>query len=131
MKELVALTALVALALTGCASGPEPEPTQTQRSDANSSACEGFVAETRSMVEQFDGTGALDFDAHLAALDTLALEAEGDVKERISEFLEELPTEGDLLVYPDARESYNELALSVARACDASGTDIDVAGFGT
>lgn len=77
------------------------------------------------MLRQF-GTGTIDFDQQLAEIDVHALNAEGDVKERIMTFLDEIPGKGDLFVRPEAREDYNDLAMGVARACEASGTAIDI-----
>ena len=83
------------------------------------------------MLRQFDGSGTIEITDQLAAIDSHALAADGDVKTRMMTFLDELPSEGDLFVFPSAREDYNALAEAVARACEASGSSLELTLFVT
>lgn len=118
----LALAALVLLA--GCASAtPEPTPSPVVR-EANDVACTDFAQETISLLNAVArGGNAEDWDEGLDALDSIALKAEGDVKERMLTFISDVPSIGDVYVYEEARELVNDQINSVKRACSADGYD--------
>jgi hypothetical protein len=111
--------AVACLVLVGCAT-PNAEPT----ADANAEACEAFEAATVTWLNVLTGEGNGDWDDELAKIDAIGLRADGQVQERILTLLDEVPSVGDVFVYPDARDTVNDLINSVARACDAEGAPI-------
>jgi len=128
-KSLVPLTAL-ALLLSACSTVPtngtaaSPSP----KSSPNEAACQDFAGATDRfstlVIAAFNEDGLTDVeDSELAAIggtfDSIALSAEGEVKERMAVTASIVLEDGVTLgISPD---EYFESVGSVARACDADG----------
>lgn len=118
------------LGLLGCAeSQPEAYP--------NREACTAFEETYASfLAEARGGAGSRSVEAwrtsiadHAANLDSIALSAEGDVKERISATVDTIPNPPYTIILSSEREAYKQFAEEaqrVSRACDAAGQPISV-----
>jgi hypothetical protein len=124
MKKTVLLL-LVALALTGCSSAPA-EPTPTPTADANEQACEDFATGSLDVANAVVAGDGKDYDI-VGTYDTIALDAEGDVKDRIETLIDELPEPPHMIVWIDNRDGYSEDVMSVVRACESEGFEIEAA----
>jgi hypothetical protein len=129
MKKIGLTLLLAALALTGCSSAPaatEETPTPTAEANPNEQACEDFADASLDVGNAVvDGEGK-DFDI-VGTFDTIALAAEGDVKDRIETLIDELPEPPHMIVWMDNRDAYSEDVESVVRACEAEGFTIQAA----
>lgn len=127
MKKIGPLLALVALMLTGCTNAPEPaETTTTAVADPNEQACEDFADASLDVGNAVVDGGGKDYDI-VGIYDTVALDADGDVQDRIEKLIDELPDPPYTIVSMDNRGDYSEDVLSVVRACEASGYIIEAA----
>lgn len=121
--------------LAGCSAPAEAEPTPTPTAveSANVASCEAFADFTMVMAETLNSDGNANdaWAEQRAAVDSAALDAEGDVKERLDSIVEDFPRAADLFVYVDARDAFNEEIEGVQRACDADDAPIEVALFQT
>lgn len=71
------------------------------------------------MVEGSDS----NWSDELTKIDSIALTAEGDVKDRMLAVVNDSPTEGEVFVYEEARVAVNDSILAVERACNAAGVE--------
>lgn len=119
------------LALAGCSSTTAADPAPS----SNEKACTDFAEAQNTVVRyQFDGKGSMSLDDFLVAekaaqdrLDTIGLQAEGDVRVRISTLTSELPAKSrDLGTRYSISTAFNENSQRVARACEAEGFHIQV-----
>lgn len=125
-RFLAAASVLGVLAIAGCAAQPATEATPTPTIDANAQACADFTDASIEVGEAVvDGTG-IDMDIP-ATFDTVALSAEGEVRERILTLIDNLPDKPHMIVWMDNRDAYSADLEAVQRACAAEGHDIDVA----
>lgn len=123
MKK-IGLILLVALALAGCSSAPASTPeTPSPAANANEQACEDFAAASIDVGNAVVHGEGKDFDI-VGTYDTIALEAEGDVKDRIETLIDELPDPPHMIVWIENRDAYSEDVMSVVRACESEGFDI-------
>ena len=116
----------MALLLTACAAQPEPEATPTETADPNAAACETFADATWTVGKAVTEDRGLEVDIP-AEFDAAALQADGDVKERILDLIDRLPDPPHMIVWMDNRDAYSADVDSVMRACDAAGHDVEVA----
>ena len=128
-KSLVTLIALV-LILSACSSAPAAEVTTspTPESSPNEVACTDYARATDRfsslVVGAFSDAGLTDeeeseLDAIGGTFDSVALSAEGEVADRMSETADIVMDDG--LTLAISPEAYFDSVESVARACDSEG----------
>jgi hypothetical protein len=122
--RLIAVAALAALTLTGCATGTTE--TTEDAPAANESACVEFSNLTHDVATEIETQDVLNFDDLPAQLDEIALTAEGDVKERVLDAADGLPDTPHMIVWGDNAEAYTASLEAVQRACAADGHDVEV-----
>lgn len=130
----VAVAVFPALTLAGCASGSggEATPTPTETVSANVAACDAFVEVTSTMSDALNTDGNVN-DAWAdvrAEMDAAALQASGEVKDRIDSLVDDWPSATDLWIGQDF-DGINQALEDVGRACDADGAPVDVYTFVT
>jgi osmotically-inducible protein OsmY len=125
MKKLGAMALLGVLALTGCASAQPVNATPTPTVNPNAEACSAFEDATMQIGAAFDaGSTDDEWEDVRVAVDEAALQAEGEVADRMSELVDNWPTAGDIFIYREF-ETFNDPAESIARACEADGATIE------
>lgn len=130
MKKLgiVAITAF-AFALTGCgapATEPTPTPTQTETVSPNADACEDFAALTLTVPDEVNDStdNANDmWEGVRVSFDEVALTAEGTVRDRMLDLVNDWPKLTDIVIYNNF-DDYNAKLQAVERACAAEDIDI-------
>lgn len=130
MRKIWPVLVGATLLLGGCAAGgadatstPTPTPT-VSKNEAACAAFEDATIEVGNVVTQ----DPIDKDFDIpATFDEVALQAEGDVKERILAVVDNLPDTPFMIVWMDNRDAYSEDLEAVQRACAAEGFDIQVA----
>lgn len=128
MKK-IGLTLLIALTLVGCSSAPQDAPeseTPTAEANPNEQACDDFADASLDVGNAVVAGEGKDFDI-VGTYDTVALAAEGDVKDRIETLVDELPEPPHMIVWMENRDAYSADVESVVRACEAEGFDIEAA----
>lgn len=132
--RFVFMSAAFASVLSGCSSagGDEVAP---QVANPNEGACNDFAVAHNVVVRyQFDGKGSMTKEAFLTAekaaqdrLDTIGLQAEGELKNRIGVLTAALPAKSrDLGTKYSISTAFNENSQRVARACEAEGFPIQL-----
>lgn len=124
----VAGTALLAVALMGCAGTAEadPTPTPTKSVNANLAACGDAAAASLTIAQVLNSEDAVDQWGDLKiTFDEIALRAEGDVKDRLSTLVEDWPEASGLIVWHEF-DDLNDMLLSIERACDADDAAVDI-----
>lgn len=129
----IALLAVLGLALTGCAAdAPDATPTVTSTLDANVSACSDFEGVLQLLHNNVTAGANGDADAwherlkqRVDSLDEISLRADGDVKDRMSTLVDNLPsgsavTRIGLKGTPEA-EQFAADVERLGNACDAAG----------
>jgi hypothetical protein len=125
MKKMGATALLAVLALTGCAGGTTEEATPTPTVNPNAEACAAFETVTMDIGSAFDeGSTAEEWEDLRVQVDTAALDAEGEVRERLSALVDEWPAAADIFVYRKF-ETFNDPAEAIARACAAEDIEIE------
>ena len=94
--------------------------------DINIAACEDFAAVTIKVGNAVVNSTAIDLDIP-AEFDTVALAAEGDVKDRILALIDNLPDPPHMIGWMENRDAYSDDVIAVQRACSADGHEIEVA----
>ena len=122
-KKLIALLGAGLLA-TGCANVVGAEPTPTPTTDPNVAACADF-ADTFIAGIQTKPEYLADWEETRDAIDTISLDAEGDVKERMQALVDDWPDMLKVFIWNELDET-NEALASIERACTASGRTINV-----
>lgn len=126
-----AFVAVVAT-ITGCGS---PETDVEEPTAVNEQACSDFAAAQNIVVRyQFDGKGTMTLEDFLVTekaaqdrLDSIGLQAEGEVQARIGELASELPIRSrELGTRYSVATAFDENSRRVARACEAEGFPIQV-----
>lgn len=124
-----------ALVLSGCASTADTAatPTPTPEVSANQEACEAFADATAAMADRLnsDQPATDAWEAVRVDVDTAALAAEGDVKDRITALVNDWPAVSDIVIYVEGREAMNRQIDDIARACEADGAEVAVHTFVT
>lgn len=128
MRKIWPVLVGATLLLGGCASGgADATSTPTPTVSKNEAACGAFedaTIEVGNVVTQ----DPIDKDFDIpATFDEVALQAEGDVKERMLAVVDNLPDTPFMIVWMDNRDAYSEDLEAVQRACAAEGFDIQVA----
>lgn len=120
-----ALLAALIMITTACSSASTTEPTPTPTEDVNAAACQKFEEVSLTLSDVIANDQIKEpWEELRNEFDSVGLEAEGDVKERIGTLVEEWPEFARILVYGEF-DSYNEPVEAVARACAAAGTSIE------
>ena len=129
---MVALSgvALCVAATAGCSAPPEPaEETPQVAVSENLAACESFAENTYRLAEPFENDFPTEPWAELREdFDMDALNASGDVKERIAALVSGWPDIADVMIY-DGMGDVNELVQAVGRACEADDASVDYTMF--
>jgi hypothetical protein len=133
MRALGVATTITILtfAAAGCSSttAPAAEPVAEATAEStptppppNRAACAQFNSEftTAMGVLTADETTVDDWDAAGDEFDVIALQAEGDVKERLQTLVSDWPDFSDLVIYGDWA-TIDDLTMPVVRACEAEG----------
>lgn len=128
-KRLIAVAAVV-FALTGCAAQTAEKPAVTDK-PSNAQPCAAFEMTTTDlanrMVEGSNDSNAAEYMQTMQSMrgrfDTASLNAHGDVKERISTLVDNLPDKVHMLYLK--HDQYFEDIRSVDRACAADGHPIN------
>jgi hypothetical protein len=122
---------LAVLALTACSSS---EPEETSLASPNINACKGAVDlhndwTTGEWTDRRTPAERLAFrETYRSEMDKWALEAEGDVKDRLEQLVDDMPTNiGDILLTTgaDDRDAYLGTLDRLANACAAEGITIN------
>jgi hypothetical protein len=128
MKKMVVVLLGGLFVLSGCSSPTEPvaEPTPTfDNGGANGVACRAFYDEFASGIGSMDGDSTIDdWSAISNQIDTIALKAEGDVKDRMLALVDAWPDMAEIFIFGEF-EDFNGDIAAVERACDAAGENID------
>lgn len=124
-----------AVILTGCAStsaAPTATPTPTVTVSANQAACDAFSKATSTMSDALNTEDDINeaWGAVRDNMDAAALQASGDVKERLATLVDEWPRGAELWVYQDF-DGINQMLKDVGRACEADDAEVDVYTFVT
>lgn len=123
MKKLVLLS-VAALALTGCASTATAEETPEPAPNVNAEACANFEtafgAGIRASQDDPD-----QWDTTRGEIDTIALTADGDVKERMLALVNDWPSTLDLFIWNDLDDANTHLS-GIERACATSGQTVQL-----
>lgn len=123
--KLVALAG-AALLLAGCSSQAVPTAEITPTFDdggPNGVACRAFYTEWPKAFEVAGQSDQSEWDERAARIDSIALKADGDVKDRMLAFVNDWPDLFDLMM--GDVDNINEHLSGIERACDAAGENID------
>jgi hypothetical protein len=122
------------LALSGCSSST-PKATPTATASPNAVACEGAVDlhndwTTGEWTDRRTPAERLAFrETYRSEMDKWALDAEGDVKDRLEQLVDDMPTNiGDILLSTGAkdRDAYLGTLDRLSNACAADGVTVDI-----
>lgn len=124
MKKL-AVVALTAVLLSGCAASPKP-------SAANTAACSKFENATNVMFEAFEDSDVYAeavWARALVGLSDAALSADGRVQKNLRSLIDAWPSVEEARTITATQYALNDRLDMVARACGDSGVAITYASF--
>jgi hypothetical protein len=128
-----ALLIVGALGLTGCggAAEAETEPTPEKTVNPNAQACADAANASMTMADALNGEDVInEWEAVRVEFDEIALSAEGDVKDRVQQLVDEWPKAAEIVVYRDV-DDFNANLAAVERACAVDpDTEVDIAQLG-
>lgn len=127
-----ALVLALATFSTGCTTAPEepaavstPEEAAAVEPDPNQEACDEFEQAFLDAIQTLTDKDAMvkDWDDTADDFDVIALRAEGDVKDRMMNVVDNWPDYADIVLFGEF-EVVDDIMQPVSRACDAAGYPI-------